>query len=179
MREVITLKKLLFILILVIVMTILFIGCVANKFSQVPPELTITIGDKQLDYIVAKNKWNGAIYDREDTFKTILKDSSDNEIPYIKISSIAKINFFNNPPSELIISDILIDENGNQLYSDKEIISIPIELKNGIGLFEIKNHWASGLSSYFVEGKTNIRGFRLIATWGQNECEYAFIIRTD
>ena len=38
---------------------------------------------------------------------------------------------------------------------------------------------ASGLSSYYVEGKTDLRGFRMIATWGENECEYAFIIRTD
>jgi hypothetical protein len=37
----------------------------------------------------------------------------------------------------------------------------------------------SGLSSYYVEGKTDIRGFRMIATGGENECEYAFIITTD
>jgi hypothetical protein len=26
---------------------------------------------------------------------------------------------------------------------------------------------------------TYLRGFRMIASWGQNECEYAFIIKTD
>ena len=155
------------------------IGCASTKSPQETPKLTITIGDKQLDYIVAKNQWNGAKYDREDTFKTIMEKGSEREIPYIEIGNTATISFANNPPSKFTISDILIDKNGNQRYSDKGIINIPVELKDGKGSFEIKKHLASGLSSYYVEGKTDIRGFRMTATWGENECEYAFIIRTD
>jgi hypothetical protein len=75
--------------------------------------------------------------------------------------------------------DHLIDEKGNNIYADKVTINIPLDLKNGKGTFEIKKHMAAALSSYYVEGKINIRGFRMIATWGENECEYAFIIRTD
>ena len=155
------------------------IGCSTTKSTQEPPKLTITIGEMQLDYIVAKNKWNGAIYDREGTFQTILKKGSKIEIPYIEIGNTATISFTNNPPIKFTIKDILIDEHGNQRYSDKEIINIPVELKDGKVSFNIKKHFASALSSYYVEGKTDIRGFRVIATWGENECEYAFIIRTD
>ncbi len=155
------------------------IRCASTKSPEEPPKLTIAIGDKQLDYVVAKNQWNDAKYDREDTFKTILKKGSESEIPYIEIGNTATISFANNPPSKFTISDVLIDKNGNQIYSDKEIINIPIKLKNGKGSFEIKKHLASGLSSYYLEDKTDIRGFRMIATWGENECEYTFIIRTD
>ena len=30
----------------------------------------------------------------------------------------------------------------------------------------------------YEDGNT-LRGFRLICTWGENECEYVFVIRTD
>jgi hypothetical protein len=146
---------------------------------QEPPKLTITIGDKQLDCIVGKNKWNGAIYNRVDTFKTIMEKDSKSEVPYIEIGNTATITFSNNPPTKFTIKDILIDENGNQRYSDKEMFNIPVELKHGKYSFKIEKHFAAALSSYYVEGKTDIRGFRMIATWGENECEYAFVIRTD
>ena len=172
-------KKLIVAITLVLLLNILMIGCAATNPPQEPSKLTITIGEKQLDYIVAKNQWNGAIYDREGTFQTILKKGLESEIPYIEIGNTATISFTNNPPSKFTISDILIDENGNQRYTYKEIINIPVELKDGKCFFEIKKHLASALSSYYVEGKTDIRGFRMTATWRENECEYAFIIRTD
>lgn len=158
----------------------MFIGCTAKPTQGTPgepPELIITIGEKQLDYVVGKNIWNGSIYDREDTFQTILKNKS--EISYIEIGSTSKISFKSNPPSKVIMWDHLIDEKGNNIYSDKVTINIPLDLKNGKGSFEIKKHMASALSSYYVEGKIDIRGFRMIATWGENECEYAFIIKTN
>ena len=180
-------KKLIVTITLALLMGVLMIGCTSTKSPQEPPKspqeppkLTITIGEKQLDYTIERNQWNDTEYDREeDTFKTILKKGSESEISYIEIGKTATISFTNNPPSKFTISDILIDENGNQRYTDKEIINFPIELKGGKGSFEIKKHWASALSSYYVVGKTDIRGFRMTANWGENECEYAFIIRTD
>lgn len=166
---------------LILLMTILIIGCTSQETSNTsePPELFITIGDKELEYVIGKNKWNGVVYDRQDTFKTILKEGSSNEIPYIEISKTAVITFKSHPPALLTISDVLIDKSGNQIYPDKLSEDIPVELKDGMCSFEIKNNMASALSSFYVESKTDIRGFRIIASWGENECEYAFIIRTD
>lgn len=165
------------ILIILVLAGILVYGYTIARSPIEPPAIKITIGDKQIDYIAAKNEWNGAKYDREDTFKTLIKKGT--EIPYIKPGSNITISFVKNPPRDFTISDILIDENGNQRYTYREIINIPAELKNGKASFELKKHIASGLSSYHVEGKTDIRGFRMIAKWGENECEYAFIIRSD
>ncbi len=72
----------------------------------------------------------------------------------------------------------MIDENGRQIYTDKEIVNIPVQLINGKCSFEIEKHFASSLSSYYEPEKKDIRGFRMIASWGENECEYAFIIKT-
>ncbi len=166
-------KLLLFTLFLLLI--IILAGCSSN-FMREPPEISIVVGGKQIEYVSAKNKWDGNVYDREDTFVTILKEPKD--IPIFENGSIAEITFKNNPPDELAVSDILIDEKGRQIYTDKEIKNIPVELKNGKCTFEIEYHLASALSSYYEPNKKDIRGFRMIARWGENECEYAFVIKT-
>ena len=179
----ISIKKIIVGIIFVLLTSIFMTGCTSPesplKSPKEPPEITVTIGDKEINYVVAKNRWNNSIYDREGTFQTIMKKGSKIEIPYIEIGKIAVISFKSYPPEKLTISDILVGENGTQMYSYKEIVNIPVEFKNGKCSFEVKKHFASGLSSYYVEGKTDLRGFRINATWGENDCEYAFIIRAD
>lgn len=172
-------KKIKVAIIFIILTNLLFIGCTSEKSSKEPPKITITIGDKEIKYIIAKNQWDGAKHDREDTFKTILKKDSDTDIPHIEIGKTAMISFNNHPPTKFTVLDILIDKNGNQMYSNMEITNIQVELKKGKCSFEIKKHPASFLSSKHEKNKIDIRGFRIIASWGENECEYAFIIRTD
>lgn len=152
-------------------------GC-NQKTPKEPPEISITIGDKKIEYVIGKNKWNGAIFDREDTFQTILRKDSGIEIPYIEIGEIATIDFKDNIPTDLKIKDILIDANGEQIYNDEVIIDVPIVKQGGKYSFEIEQHMASYLSSSYEEGKPYFRGFRVIPTWGENECEYGFVIET-
>lgn len=157
---------------------ILMLNCTPQKLPKEPPKIAITIDNKELEYITAKNKWDGKIYDREDTFQTIIK--KDIEIPYIEIGKSVIIDFKNNPPDEFTISDILIDENGKRIYEDERLTTdIMVEVEDGKCSFEIKKNFASGLSSIYIENKKDIRGFRMIASWDKNECEYAFIIKTD
>jgi hypothetical protein len=179
LKEVITIKKIMVGIIVIVLTSIFMIGCNSLKSPQGLPKLTITIEDKELEYVIAKNKWNNSIYDREDTFQTILKKGSKFEIPYIEIGKTVMINFQSYPPDKFTIADILIDENGKRMYSNKEVINIPVKLKDGKCSFEIKKHFASALSSVYVENKVDVRGFRMIASWGDNECEYAFVIKAD
>lgn len=158
-----------------LIFALILAGCSINSMQE-PPEISINIGDKEIEYVSAKNKWNGSIYDREDTFVTILKKQK--EIPVFENGSVAEITFKNNPPDKFTVMDMLINEDGNQIYTDKEIKNIPIESNNGKYSFEIDYHFASALSSFYEPGKTDIRGFRMIASWGENECEYAFVIKT-
>ena len=166
-------KKTMFLSVMILILTFFSAGCWAVKE---PPDISISIDNKEIDYVSAKNKWDGTAYDREDTFVTIFKEQRD--IPIFENGSIAEITFNSNPPAEFKIMDILIDENGRQIYTDKEIINIPVELIDGKCSFEIEKHLASSLSSYYEPGKKDIRGFRMIASWGENECEYAFVIKT-
>jgi hypothetical protein len=163
----------------IVILSILAAGCEFQRVPQEPPDLTVTIGDKEVQYVCAKNKWNGAVYDREDTFKSILKKGSGNEIPFIEIGETAVIDFKKLPPDQFTIYDILVNEKGEQIYTDRERVKIPVELKHGRCTFKIEKNLASGLSSFYVENKKDIRGFRMLASWGNNECEYAFVIKTD
>ena len=158
-----------------LIFALVLAGCSLNSMQE-PPEISIHIGDKEIEYVSAKNKWNGSVYDREDTFITILKEQKD--IPVFENGSVAEITFINNRPDEFIVMDMLINEDGNQIYTDKEIKNIPVESNDGKYSFEIDYHFASALSSFYEPGKTDIRGFRMIASWGENECEYAFVIKT-
>ena len=177
-------KKTIFLIVLIMVLTFFVAGCSAIKepvdistsTNAEPPDILISIDNKEIEYVSAKNKWDGSVYDREDTFVTIFKEQRD--IPIFENGSIAEISFKSNPPDEFKIMDILIDENGRQIYTDKEIINIPVKLIDGKCSFEIEKHLASSLSSYYEPEKKDIRGFRMIASWGENECEYAFVIKT-
>ena len=164
-----------FLIAFMLIFALMLAGCSLNSMQE-PPEISIHIGDKEIEYVSAKNKWNGSVYDREDTFITILKEQ--NEIPVFENGSIAEIVFSNNPPDEFMVMDILINEDGNQIYTDKEIKNIPVESNDGKYSFDIEYHFASSFSSFYEPGKTDIRGFRMIASWGENECEYAFVVRT-
>lgn len=177
MKKVIILRKLIFLFVIILVFTALLIGCTSNSIKD-PPKISIFIDDKEIEYITAKNKWNGYYYDREDSLVTILKEQKD--IPVIPYGSIVEIAFITNPPDKFNVSDILIDENGRQIYTEKEIKNIPVELKKGKCSFEIERHFATSLSSYYYNDpdKKDIRGFRMIASWGENECEYTFVIKT-
>lgn len=168
-------RKKVFIYVFILLLTMVFMGCSPNSAKE-PPEISINIGDKEIEYVTAKNKWGGIIYDREDTFVRILKDNKD--IPIFENDSIVNLTFKGNQPDKFTISDIIINENGRPLYTDKEIKNITAELNDDKYIFKIEEHFASMLSSYHEPNKKDIRGFRIIATWGANECEYAFVIKT-
>lgn len=168
-------KKSIFLLAIMLMLIAVLTSC-SSYIMKEPPEISVTIEGNEIEYISAKNKWNGSIYDREDTFVAIFKNKKD--VPIIENGSVIEIAFESNPPVEFKVFDILIDENGRQIYTEKEIKEIPAELINGKCSFKLENHFASSLSSYYVPDKKEIRGFRVIASWGENECEYAFVIKS-
>jgi hypothetical protein len=146
-----------------------------------PPEILITAGDKEIPYVAGLNQWNGAIYDREDTFQTILKKDSGIEVSYIQLGESIQIEFKGNPPDKLKLRDYILKEDGIPKYTGKEVNQIPVKLVGEKINFKLEVHMAAMLSSNskdYEPGNT-IRGFKLTCSWGENECEYGFIIQTD
>ncbi len=152
-----------------------------NLNMLVPPKISITVAGTEINYVVGLNQWNNVIYDREGTFQTIMRDKAKTDLPYIKLNQEFQITFHGTAPDFAKLEDYIVQPNGNTRYSEREVQTIPIEFKNGKGSFVLAANPAAFLSSASSDYQpgASIRGFRLICQWGKNECEYAFIIRSD
>ena len=146
------------------------------------PKISISTGGQSLQYVSAENKWNGSMINRKDTFKMIVDKFSTAEIPYIKLDEKVQIDFGKNPPDKVKITDSLINKFGDLALAEKvAVTSITPHISGSRYIFDIKKTMASRLNSNsdsYQPGNT-WHGYRIICSWGYNECEYAFIIRTD
>lgn len=167
------------------IIVIAVIWVLIPQMSNIPkeiPNISISIGDHNVPYVSNPNVWNRKAYDRKDLFKTILDKSSDTEIPYIRLDKIVKVDFGKNPPEKIEILDSLINEFGNLRFAEKvSIISIIPNINGGEYSFELKKTMASALSSdtFSYQPGNTLRGYRILCSWGNNKCEYAFVIKTD
>lgn len=158
-----------------------FTSCSYNKKTAAPPKILITSEDKEIPYVVGLNQWNGSIYDREDTFQTIIKKDSGIKVPYIQLGKTIQMDFKGIKPDKLVLKDYILKENGIPKYTEKLINEVPVKLVDGKVTFKLDVHMAAMLSSNskdYEPGNT-IRGFKLTCNWGNNECEYGFIIASD
>lgn len=156
-------------------------GCNGKNVSDKTSEISITSGDIEIPFVMGLNKWEGAFYDREDTFQTIMKGDSKNKLPYIKQGEKIQIVFKGKMPDTVSLKEYILTEDGNVKYTDKEVKEIPITFEDKKGEFDVLLNFAAFLSSNSKDYEPGalIRGYRLVCSWGENECEYGFIIRTD
>lgn len=162
----------------IIMLAVLLVnGCTPTHSVKEPTPVTVTIAGQEIPTITEKNKWDGGVIDRADTFQTLMKNKTD--LPYIEIGSTAEIAFNGTVPDHFTVTDILVDETGNRVYDQKVDSTVPVTAGNQKYTFPITKNWASLLSSQYVDNKKDLRGYRMTASWGANECEYAFIIQTD
>jgi hypothetical protein len=162
-----------------LVSLLLLSGC-ANK-AEGPPEITVKAGSAVIPSTVGVNKWNGGVVDREDSFIALMKNKALEDLPYIKIGETFSIEIKGNSPDSAVLKDYVLNANGGKKFSEETIAEIPVEFKNEKSEFVLEKNMASMLSSNSEDYKpgNSIRGFSLTCTWGNNECEYAFIIRSD
>ena len=153
-----------------------------NKGNTVsPPEILITLKDKNIPWVLGLNDWNGFVYNRKDIFQSIMEKGSGIKVPYFKLGGTIAIEMKGTAPDKIVLKDYILKQDGVPKYTEREINVVPIKLIDGKGTFKFDMHIAAMLSSNskdYEPGNT-IRGFRLTCNWGSNECEYGFIIKTD
>jgi hypothetical protein len=172
-------------IILIIIVITFLVGCNSSSIDtvseEVIPEITIQSGDTSIDYSVGLNYWNKAVYDRIDNFTIIIEDGYES-LPYIELGNEVTISFNDNSvPDEYELYDYVLNKEGSPKYTNKEVREIPLNIENGTGSFILDMHFAALLSSNSddYERGASIRGFKLICRWGEDECEYGFIVRSD
>lgn len=172
--------KLLLVIILVVSIGLITSCSIETKLKSPndPPKISITSNDIDIPYVIGKNIWNGGIYDRLDNFQAIMKDNTEETLNFIPIGEKINIVFEDFIPESIELVDEVIDNSGNVMFANSSK-AISINLDNGKGSFNIDDHYATLLSSTSDTFENGVlRGFRLTCIWGDNECEYSFIIKT-
>jgi hypothetical protein len=142
-----------------------------------PPDITVTADGQDLNWIVAKNEWNGAMYDREDTFISLFKQYD--AFVYFPIGTEIEIEFKGKMPDTVTLTDYCLAKDGTQRFYYTQVIELTFVGKKAS--FTLPENMATLVSSIpsDYEAGSQIRGFRMTCAWADNECEYAFVVLTD
>jgi hypothetical protein len=153
-----------------------------------PPEIGISIDGTDIGYAVKETNWNGteAEYTVEDAYKEIMNQGRF--IPTFKLSNMIEvevtrpvvIDFGSSIPDSVLIYDAMLDSDGSIRYNEnliqKQIFKI---VDNSHIQFDLTQHMTYYLSSNTGDYQRDwYRLFRLVCTWGDKECTYAFLINT-
>ncbi len=155
-------------------------GCSFKQSDQTPALLNITAGNQQVGYTAVKKEWDGSVYDVKNPFVSIFKQTSQQiEFKHIEFGEKAILVFDGKLPDSITVKDDILKNNGEYKYTDKETVEVPVTAESDNKFtFIIEKNLASALSSLRVVNGTDIRGYRITASWGDNECVYAFMIKT-
>ena len=149
-----------------------------------PPRITVTAERVEIFSVVGKNEWNGRVYDRPDNFEIQRERIFNRDMPYVKNGAKISISFGSHKPNSIELSEIILNENGTARWRTDEhaktydVSFLPF---SGTGTFKVEPNFATSLSSFsgdYAPGNT-IKGYKMTCRWGNNECEYAFVILGD
>lgn len=152
-------------------------GCGQPK---VPPGIEVTAGGSTIPWTVGIDRWNGAIVDRLDGLEVLIEQG--HAFPYIALGETIHIRLTSGQaPDKATLRDGLLRQDGSPTYNEQSTGNVPITFQGREASFVLEANpgaWLSSQSADYAPGAT-VRGFRLTCSWGDNVCEYAFILRTD
>ncbi|MGZ0052033.1 hypothetical protein [Brevibacillus gelatini] len=116
---------------------------------------------------------------RKDQFKFAFDPTVQQEIAYYKIGETVTIDFGETVYDNITILDNLLNSEGEQLYTDKEIKNVAFTKIDNTYQFKLEKHFASALNSNYEPSQTVYRGFRINAYKDDKEYPFGFVIKTD
>ena len=166
---------------LIVIMAFLFVlaACSSANLTQ-PPEVQITVNGVVIEYVTAKNVWNGAIFDRLPTLWIYANTFNIQDAPYFELGSIVQIEFLSDMPDSVKLYEYVIDYDGQSRYS-VSVDAVSLQFTDNKTEFKLETNIMALLSSYSgdYEPGNIVRGFILLCRWGDNSAEYGFVIRSD
>ncbi|MDF2544290.1 MAG: hypothetical protein K0S47_4008 [Herbinix sp.] len=157
-----------------------------KEYPKEPPEIIMSIRGRRMDYITQKISWDGKDNSEYHSMKVLEQTDSFlptyvlNSIVYDEISPEVVLDFGNHIPDTIQVYDAILDENGGFMYGkDMELLRDIKILDRSKVSFDLVQHMAllfsSNLETY---QKVWRRLFRVVCTWGDNQCEYSMVINT-
>ena len=112
---------------------------------------------------------------REEPFKVFFEDYS--KIPMIPVNTNMLIDFHELEVDKIEVLDYLLDEQGHLRYTEKEIVSLPVEGINDDYFLKLSPHPAMYLSSAM---ETHVyRGIEMVITSANSAQSYLFVFQTE
>lgn len=152
----------------------------AMPLDTQPPAFTVKAGESVIPSRMGISAWDGAVVKREDTLADLAKANGD--FPYVPLGTEIIFTMDGQTPDSMRLLDYVLNEDGTEKYpADGSQNEIAFSFEEGAGSFELPGNFRTLLSSDsgdYAPGKS-LRGFKLICAWGENACEYAFILRSD
>jgi len=140
------------------------------------PQLTVTAEKENIESV---SLINSEVSFEKDIFKFAFENNEMTDIKYIKNDEKITLNFGNTPPNNVTVKDISLNSKGECLYSDKLDKDISLKKKGDNFIFYLKANLNSLLSSEFIPGDKQFRGFKITATWEKKEYIYSLVIKSD
>lgn len=147
------------------------------RAPDTPPELSIQADGREIAWTVGKDKWNGVAYDREDTLQACAAQIRD--LPELAPRSAVTITFQGTPPDAVRLTEAVVQKSGVRKYDYRLDTELALECSENKASFTLKRNSAALLSSDTADYAPGAlcQGYRLFCQWGDNSCEYGFLIR--
>lgn len=151
-----------------------------------PSDITISLEEKELGYVIWKTNWMGTEQEYSAVQILELIKQSKIEIPTVYVGSFYEeesaqrisIDFGESMPDSIQVFDAMLEESGSPRYQLDYEQAVQIMSDSRVE-FPLSQHMAYYLSSdtrdYDRDWK---RLFRVVCTWGEKQCTYAFVINT-
>ncbi len=150
-----------------------------HKSSNITSDITVRTGEDNIVCYQTEFKEESEKYDFKDLFKG---GNSSSDLIYVPPGETVTIDSSRNiPENDITLYDVILDENGNERYTDKEVKSYKLQANGGSVAFELKENTAASLSSdsSSYEKGGIIRGFCFVTKDEDKDNLYRFVIKTD
>lgn len=147
---------------------------------KTPPKILVDCNGIELPSIVALSRWDNTYYARPSVFSSIMSNTSIEELPYIRNGELIKVKVDGRVPINISIMKYFLREDGSIIMGPSGTGGY-----NSLYMFASPktytlNPYGTRTTSKVTESEFGaIIGFSITCTWGNNECEYGFIVLAD
>lgn|GEM_PF-5183608 len=147
---------------------------------KTPPRLIVECNGIELPSIVVLNRWNNIYYACPSVFSSIMSETSVEELPYIEYGERIKVRVDGRVPIDISINKWFLKEDGSILHG-------PSGTGEYNSLYMFANPRTYSLNPYSTRTTSEVTesefgaivGYSITCTWGNNTCEYGFIVLAD
>ncbi len=146
--------------------------------ASAPPDITVIGDGVPLPSTVGLNVWNGAMVKRMNTLEYLVTEGRT--APYVPMGAEIVFRIDEPLPGKVALAGHLltVDENGT-VGGIAAQGPVDFSYENGTCRFILPPGTAPDSPDDAVSPGLALRGFTVTCTWGENVCEYAFLLKTD